>query len=139
MGVGLCLIAIGTPIASATIASKWFTLPAAIGLLPIPVITLIAFAAIIWLIQQKTVIQNGNGWLVFMCMIIICVMSAIGLAYSIFPDVIIDKMTIWETASSTASLKFTLVGVVLVVPMILFYTFFIYRIFSGKATALSYE
>lgn len=139
MGVGLCLIAIGTPIASATIASKWFTLPAAIGLLPIPVITLMAFAAIIWLIQQKTVIQNGNGWLVFMCMIIICVMSAIGLAYSIFPDVIIDKMTIWETASSTASLKFTLVGVVLVVPMILFYTFFIYRIFSGKATALSYE
>lgn len=139
MGIGLLLISIGTPIVSPAIAEKWFTLPAAIGLLPIPVVTLIAFFIIGWILRQTKIMNAGYGWIVFVCMIVICIMSALGLAYSIFPDIIIDKLTIWETASSTASLKFTLVGVLLAVPMIIIYTIFIYRIFSGKATGLSYE
>lgn len=139
MGIGLFLISIGTPIASPSIAEKWFTLPAAIGLLPMPITTLIAYFTIVWVLRQNKIMTDGYGWIVFVCMILICVMSSLGLAYSIFPDIIIDKLTIWETASSTASLKFTLVGVVIAVPMIVFYTFFIYRIFSGKATGLSYE
>jgi len=61
------------------------------------------------------------------------------LAYSIFPDIIIGGLTIWESAASVKSLQFTLVGVVITLPVILFYTFFVYRIFHGKATALSYE
>ncbi|HUH36880.1 MAG TPA: hypothetical protein VL027_02935 [Spongiibacteraceae bacterium] len=48
-------------------------------------------------------------------------------------------MTIWEAAASVSSLQFTLVGVVLTLPMILGYTVFIYRVFRGKSTALSYE
>ena len=48
-------------------------------------------------------------------------------------------MTIWDAAASVKSLQFTLVGVVITLPAILFYTFFMYRIFHGKATALSYE
>lgn len=139
MGIGLVLISIGTPIASPAIAEKWFTLPAAIGLLPIPLTTLISFAVIVWVLRQDKIMEAGYGWIIFLCMIVICVMCSLGLAYSIFPDIIINKLTIWESASSTASLKFTLVGVVLAVPMIIFYTFFVYRIFSGKATALNYE
>ncbi|MCP5345213.1 MAG: cytochrome d ubiquinol oxidase subunit II, partial [Pseudomonadales bacterium] len=73
------------------------------------------------------------------CLIVICLMSALGLAYSIYPDIVINRMTIWETASSPESLRFTFYGVALTVPMILVYTVFIYRIFSGKATTLSYE
>lgn len=70
---------------------------------------------------------------------VICVMLALGLAYSIYPDVVIDRLTIWETAASEASLRFTLVGAIIAVPMIAAYTFFIYRIFSGKFQELSYE
>jgi cytochrome d ubiquinol oxidase subunit II len=34
---------------------------------------------------------------------------------------------------------FTLGGVVITLPVILFYTVYVYRVFHGKATGLSYE
>ena len=37
------------------------------------------------------------------------------------------------------SLLFTLVGIVITLPVILFYTVYVYRVFHGKATALSYD
>lgn len=139
MGIGIFLISIATPLISEVIADKWFTLPAAIGLLPIPITTLIAFAVIVWVLWHERILKAGFGWLIFVALIVICLMSALGLAYSIFPDIVIDKMTIWETASSTESLRFTAVGIAITLPMILIYTVFIYRIFSGKASKLSYE
>jgi cytochrome d ubiquinol oxidase subunit II len=48
-------------------------------------------------------------------------------------------MTIWESASSTDSLLFTFWGTAIVLPAIIVYTFFVYRIFRGKITTLSYE
>ena len=139
MGIGLFLISIATPVASATIAAKWFTLPAAIGLLPIPVSCLIAYGVIVLVLRNNQAMNAGYGWIVFVSMIVICVMCALGLAYSIYPDIVINRLTIWETVSSKESLLFTLVGILMTVPMIIFYTLFIYRIFSGKAENLSYE
>jgi cytochrome d ubiquinol oxidase subunit II len=139
MGLGLFLISIATPIASETIAAKWFSLPAAIGLLPIPVTCMLAYTVIVWVLRHNRIMDAGYGWIVFVSMIVICVMCALGLAYSIYPDIVINKLTIWETAASTDSLIFTFVGVVITVPMIFAYTIFIYRIFSGKAKSLSYE
>ena len=62
-----------------------------------------------------------------------------GLAYSLFPYVVIDRMTIWEAASHPSALKFMLVGVVIVLPFLLAYTVFAYRVFRGKARAGLYE
>lgn len=139
MGLGLVLISIATPIVSKTIAAKWFSLPAAIGLMPVPISSLIAFVMIAWIVNNKKIMDAGYGWLVFMCLVIICVMCSIGLGYSIYPDIVINKMTIWETAAAPESLKFTLAGASIAVPLICIYTIFIYRIFSGKVTDLSYE
>jgi len=139
MGIGIFLISIATPLISEVIADKWFTLPDIIGLLPIPITTMIAYAVIVWVLWHERILEAGFGWLIFVSLIVICLMSAIGLAYSIFPEIVINKMTIWDTAASTESLRFTAVGIAITLPMILVYTFFIYRIFSGKATKLSYE
>jgi cytochrome d ubiquinol oxidase subunit II len=62
-----------------------------------------------------------------------------GLAYSLFPYVVMDRMTIWEAASHPSALKFVLVGVIIVVPFLLAYTAFAYRVFRGKARAGLYE
>tara|TARA_B110000503_G_scaffold66313_1_gene104059 strand:- start:106864 stop:107838 length:975 start_codon:yes stop_codon:yes gene_type:complete len=131
MGVGLFLISIATPIASSTIAAKWFTLPAAIGLLPIPLMTGVAYFTALWVLSKEEILKAGYGWIVFVfvCMVVMCLMMALGLAYSIFPDIVIGKLDIWESASSTASLEFALIGTVIAVPMILFYTAFIYKNF----------
>jgi len=43
-----------------------------------------------------------------------------------------------EAAAATPSLMVTFVGVALTVPVIVAYTVFMYRVFWGKARALSY-
>ena len=139
MGLGLVLVSVATPLASGTIAAKWFSWPNMLVLAPIPVITALAFGGILYLLRDARCLAGKGAGLLFASTVVICVMASIGLGYSLFPNVIVDRMTIWEASASVASLKFTLVGVVLTLPMILVYTFYVYRVFHGKATALSYE
>ena len=54
--------------------------------------------------------------------------------YSLFPYVVIDRLTIWEAASHPSALLFILVGTLIVVPLIIAYTAFSYRVFWGKVT-----
>lgn len=139
MGVALLLVSVATPLASSAIAAKWFTLPNAIGLLPIPLITALAYAGLVWLFNSPVILRNGYGWLTFVALTVICVMASIGLGYSLFPEIIIGRMDLWEAAAATESLLFTFWGTVITLPAILGYTFFIYRVFRGKATTLSYD
>ena len=62
-----------------------------------------------------------------------------GLAYSFYPYVVPDRMTIWEAASAPESLAIILVGTCFVLPVIIGYSFYAYRIFGGKATDLTYD
>eukprot|EP01034_Spumella_vulgaris_P023097 gene23097-29290_t len=78
------------------------------------------------------------GWLVFANTVLIFVLAFFGLAYSIFPDIVIGRMTVWEAAISTASLNVIFIGVAITLPVIIGYTVFMYRVFWGKATALKY-
>lgn len=139
MGIALLLVSIATPIVSAEIAEKWFTLPNAIGLLPIPLACGLCFVGIGWMLRREDLVHAGHGWVVFAGLAIICLMAALGLAYSIYPWIILGQLTIFESASATASLEFALVGVLLTLPMIIAYTIFVYWIFRGKAQALNYE
>jgi cytochrome d ubiquinol oxidase subunit II len=61
-------------------------------------------------------------------------MGYIGLMLSIFPYIIPYKYTIWEAAAATPGLSLMLVGVVIALPCILFYTGYCYYIFRGKAS-----
>jgi cytochrome d ubiquinol oxidase subunit II len=64
----------------------------------------------------------------------IYVLAFIGLAYSLFPYVLMDRMTIWEAAAHPSALSFVLTGTVIVLPFIVGYTIFSYRVFRGKVT-----
>ncbi|MDG1987980.1 MAG: cytochrome d ubiquinol oxidase subunit II [Halieaceae bacterium] len=66
-------------------------------------------------------------------------MASLGLAYSLFPYIVIDRLTIWEVAAATESLQIIFYGVAVTLPAIIGYTIFIYKIFHGKARELSYE
>lgn len=136
MGFALLLISIATPLVSARIAERWFALPQVLWLLPIPLLTLGCYVSIGLALHgrlQTTPVR------IFFTLALICMLAALGLAYSIYPDIIIGRMQIMEAAAATDSLLFTFVGVVLTVPLILGYTFFVYRIFSGVQASQSYE
>jgi len=140
MGFALLLVSIATPLVSSTIAAKWFTFPESLALAPIPLMTTAIYAALLWLLHDQSLLRKPrHEWLLFAGLIGICLLAAIGLAYSILPDIIIGQMDIWESAASTASLQFTFWGTIVVLPAIILYTIFVYRIFGGKASTLTYD
>ena len=139
MGLALLLVSIATPIVSDEIAGRWFTLPNAIGLMPIPVSCLVSYLILHSVLRRPEFLSSGNSWIVYATLILICLMAALGLAYSIFPYIIIGKMDLFEAAAATKSLQFIFYGVALTLPVILVYSASVFWVFRGKSTALSYE
>ena len=66
-------------------------------------------------------------------------MCFIGLAYSFFPFIVPNEMLIVQAAAARSSLLIILVGALIVLPILIGYTFIAYRIFHGKSTSLRYD
>lgn len=62
--------------------------------------------------------------------------SFFGMAYSLFPYLVPGRTSIWQGAAAPELMLSVLCGPVVVMPAILAYTVFAYRVFWGKATAL---
>jgi len=56
----------------------------------------------------------------------------LGLAVSLFPYLVPFERTVWETAARDNSLGFLLVGASVMLPTILLYTAYVYKLFWGK-------
>ena len=138
MGVALVGISMATPLVNREVFDRWFAMPQIIGLLPIPVACAAAFFAAFHVVRHPKVVAAGYGWLVFASTVLIFVLSFLGLAYSIYPYIVIDRLTVWQAAAAHESLVFIFVGVAITLPAIIVYTVFMYRVFWGRASALSY-
>ena len=141
-GLGVAAVSVVTPWISARVFDKWFTLPEFIILWPIPVMTAGLFIGLELVLRRLPARQQaGNDswcWAPFAGTAAIFILAFAGLAYSLFPYVVMDRLDIWEAASSPDSLMFVLVGVAIVLPAVIVYTVFAYRVFWGKAHALTY-
>lgn len=140
--VGIAAISIATPMVSQPILDKWFSFPNILLLLPIPAATAVLFAVIFRSLQRLPVrLAQGNGhgaWVPFGATVGVFLLAFCGLAYSLFPWLVIDRITIWQAASAPEAMGVILVGALVVLPMIIGYTVFAYRVFWGKSTALKY-
>jgi cytochrome d ubiquinol oxidase subunit II len=135
--VGMGLISLATPVVSNTVRNKWFAMPEIIALLPIPLMTLAALLGTRAILNSHRV-RGKVCWLPFVLVVCVFLLGAIGLAYSLFPYVVMDRLTLWQAASATESLAVILVGCAITVPAIIGYTIFSYRVFWGKARELTY-
>lgn len=135
--IGMVLISLATPWISQTVRERWFALPEIIALMVIPAVTGVALV-VARFVLDKAIVRRELCWLPFVLLIAVFVLGFVGLAYSIYPFVVIDQLTIWQAASSPAALKVILVGVCISVPAIAVYTAFSYWVFRGKATELKY-
>lgn len=138
MGATLAGISLATPMVSRTVFEKWFALPQLFVLLPIPLACGAAFLAAWHVLSRPRVLAAGYGWVVFVATVMVFVLAFFGLAYSLYPYIVMDRLTVWEAASATKSLLFILVGVAITLPAIVGYTIFMYRVFWGKARELTY-
>ena len=134
---GLVLISMATPWISETVRARWFVLPDFIALSAIPLMTGLSLLAVRGLLSTRLV-RGPICWMPFVLLIVVFVLGFLGLAYSIYPFVVIDRLTVWQAASGPAALKVILVGVCISVPAIVGYTIFSYRVFHGKAGELRY-
>jgi cytochrome d ubiquinol oxidase subunit II len=139
---GFVAVSIASPLVSQRIFDKWLTLPYIVLLAPLPVVTLLLlFISARSLRRLPTRLQQGNdygAWVPFAATIGVVVIGFYGLAYSLFPYLVVDRITIWDAASAPESLQFILTGTAIVLPAILGYTIYVYRVFRGKAEPLSY-
>ena len=99
LGVGI--ISVATPFFSSAIAAKWFNLPNIFFLLPFPVLTLACFVLIDLNLIKMQRDKPAAVWIPFALSVAIFVLAFLGIAYSMFPYIVVGKMTIWEAASAT--------------------------------------
>lgn len=136
--LGIGLISVATPFFSHEIMKKWFVLPNIIYLSPIPLMTLFLFILIERTLSRLKTNPHQKMWVPFVASVGIYWLSFFGIAYSLFPYIIVGQMTIWQAAAATESLWLIFWGAVIVLPAILLYTLYSYRIFWGKTVPMSY-
>ena len=127
VALGVLLVSLATPFASETVRDKWFDFPRTLALMVLPASTFFVWLWVWWSLGR-------SEWKPFAGAVAIYVLAFIGLAYSLFPFVIMDRMTIWEAAAHPSALVFTLVGAGLVLPFIIGYTIYAYSFFQGNVT-----
>ena len=136
--LGVVSICITNPIINPQVAERWFTLPEALLLFPIPLMSFILMLVTDLYLKNVPVDKDKASWLPFVSVASLFVLCLIGLAYSYYPWVIPNKLLVTDAASATASLKFIFYGVAIVLPVILAYTVLAYWLFRGKTKDLEY-
>ena len=128
VAVSCCIAAVSvwTPLASSVIAQRWFGWPNTALLLPLPVASL-AVGLYAWHALGK-----DGAWQAFAAAVALFALSFLGVAISLWPMIVPGHFTLWQAASPESTQAFLLVGTLVLLPVILFYTGWSYWVFRGK-------
>lgn len=132
--LGLAAVSAATPLVSIRIWQKWTELPAMLWLAPLPILSL-ALIIGLWRFLATLPRPADRGAAVpFLMGAGLFLLGFIGMAYSFYPYVVPERLTIWQAASAPESLRVILIGAVIVLPLIAGYTALSYTVFRGKAS-----
>ncbi len=137
--IGIGAVSLATPWVSPRIFDKWFTFPEFFLLLPLPLMSGILIALLWYALRYLPTRNDSWAWFPFAASIVLFTLAFFGMAYSFYPYVVPEQLTIYEAASAPESLLIILIGTVFVLPVIAGYTVMAYTIFRGKATELRYD
>jgi cytochrome d ubiquinol oxidase subunit II len=137
--LGIGAISVASPLVSPRIFERWFSWPEILWLSPLPLLSAALLVAL-WAALRRLPSDDDRGaWVPFSCGTGLFVLAFFGMAYSFYPYVVPERLTIFEAASAPESLMIILVGAIVVMPMIVAYTVLAYVVFRGKATELRYD
>ncbi len=139
MAGGIALVSAVTPLVSSRIFEKWFSFPNIVLLAPVPVMTGALVLSMAWLLRQLPRPKDALCWMPFAMTVAIYILCFHGLAYSFYPYIVPDRLLIEDAASAPESLLIIFAGAAVVLPMLIGYTVFAYKVFHGKATDLKYD
>jgi cytochrome d ubiquinol oxidase subunit II len=122
-------VSFATGLAAPQAAARWFETPELLGIWIAPLAVVLLAGSVL----RGT--ADGSGVRVFTSGIAIFLMCFIGLGVSLFPNIVPPDVTVWEAAGNPEAQLFMLVGVAILLPVILGYTIFVYRMFWGRLTS----
>jgi cytochrome bd ubiquinol oxidase subunit II len=122
----IAVISIWTPLAEPRIAERWFSLPNLFWFAPVPLLVLTSA----WLLLRS--VARKSQALPFLATLALVFLGYSGLGISLWPNIVPPAISIWQASSPPQSQGFTLVGALLIIPVILGYTIWSYYVFRGK-------
>lgn len=126
----IAIVSLWTPWAQAEIAARWFSLPNLFFFSPVPILVVLST----WRLLRS--LRSGDpGSAPFLLALFLVFLGYSGLMISLWPNAIPPHISIWQAAAPPQSMGFTLVGALLIIPMILAYTSWSYYVFRGKVKA----
>ncbi len=137
--LGIGAISAATPFVSQRIFDKWFSWPEMLWLAPVPIASGIIVVVLWAKLRAMPYTDDHWNWTPFALATALWTLAYGGMAYSFYPYVVPDRLTIYEAASAPESLFIILFGTLFVLPAILGYTVLSYYIFRGKASELRYD
>jgi len=124
------LVSAWLPFLDSRIMARWFHDGNFWWLSPVPLLVLVnAFA--LW----RAAMAQGRDARPFVLTLCFFVLGFFGLVLGIWPNIVPPGLSIWDAASPPSSQGFVLAGLVVLLPVILGYTAWSYRVFRGKITA----
>lgn len=126
--IGVAVVSLWTPFLLPDIAQRWFSMPNLVLLSPVPLVTAV-LAVALW-----RAIDNGREVAPFVLSMALFALSYLGLAISLWPNLIPPGVTVWQAAAPPETQVFLLVGMAFLIPSILGYTAYSYWVFRGKVT-----
>ena len=127
VSIFLVVVSIWTPLHSDEIFLRWYSYPNFIYLSPLPLVAGLA----VFFTWKNLSLKNEVKPFIYSIVIFLC--SYVGIGISVYPYLIPHQVTIWEAAAPDTTLKFILVGVVIMLPILLGYTAYAYYLFRGKS------
>ncbi len=120
------VVSLLTPLQDSVYFERWFNFPGSLYTIFVP--ALVALAAFMLFSGLK----SKKDATPFLSSLALFVLSFIGLGISFYPHMVPPSLTIWQAAAPESSLWFTLVGTIVLIPLILGYTAYAYWVFRGK-------
>ena len=120
------LVTFWTPLHYPTVLTHWFSSPTIYFIWTFPTMGLIAFYGLIRSLKARREI------LPFFCTVVLFFAGYLGLAASLYPYALPPSITFHEAVAQHETLRFTLWGGIIVLPLVLAYTVYSYTVFSGK-------
>ena len=139
--LGVIAVSIVNPLVNDDVFNRWLSTPA-YWILPIlcGLCFVVALFEIRKMIARKAANENDDNrcWSPFALTVAIYLLCFVGIALSFYPDIVPGQLTIWESVAAPQALNFILWGAIIVIPTIILYTIFSYRVFWGKVSPLQY-
>ncbi len=124
------LVSAWLPFLDSKIMARWFDSGNFWWLSPVPLLA-VANAVALW----RASMHEGRDAAPFLLALGFFALGFAGLVIGIWPNIVPPSLSIWDAASPPSSQGFVLVGLVVLLPAILGYTFWSYRVFRGKVAA----